>query len=375
MIKVIHYVPTVDPSDGGPSVSVPALCRALGDENVDVSLLFGQGDVFLPKASSAPDFQPSAKPLPILWRAMMLARRLAHLLATDRPKALHVHGVWHPLGAVACMVARFRKTPYVVTPRGMLEPWALNYKSGKKKIAWRLYQRWILEQASFLVATSEMEASSIRALLPDVEVRVIPNGVDVPVVPEGVPYGSKTPRTALFLSRLDPKKGADILIDAWCTVAPDKWRLVIAGPGDPEYVASLKEKVARKGDDARITLLGPVYGDEKESLFAAASLFVLPTHSENFGNVIAEALARSIPVVTTKGAPWAIIASEKCGWWIETGVEPLIECLSAAVQETSEALSERGRRGRVLMQEKFSWPAAAQAHAVLYGVLPVVVSR
>jgi glycosyltransferase involved in cell wall biosynthesis len=187
---------------------------------------------------------------------------------------------------------------------------------------------------------------------------------------EGNQYNTKGGdelRTLLYFGRLTPKKGIDILLQAWGAVHKlfPNWRLLIAGTDDRGYKDRM-ENLAKKLNLQRVQFAGPAYGDDKFKVYRNAELFVLPTHNENFGMTVAEALAHELPVIVTKGAPWSGIESHGCGWWIDIGVEPLVKTLKQALSETSKQLFIRGERGRRWMEEEFSWEAVGRKMYLTY---------
>lgn len=204
-----------------------------------------------------------------------------------------------------------------------------------------------------MVATAQQELSSIRQLNLTVPIAVVPNGVDIP--DESVDVKSGTIRKFLFLSRLHPVKGLPDLVMAWAKVRQPGWTIVIAGPDENGHRAEMEVLIDKLGLKADFEFTGLVLGEKKEALFVQADVFVLPTYSENFGLVIAEALARKIPVITTTGAPWQDLESSRCGWWVKPGVEGVSNGLVAAMNSTPVVLCEMGQRGRQLVLEKYSW--------------------
>ena len=193
----------------------------------------------------------------------------------------------------------------------------------------------------------------------------MPNGIDLPdLVPRTVP---EEQRTLLFLSRVHPKKGIELLLCAWAELEArfPEWRLRIVGPGGADYIASLKAQAMSNGS-SRVAFEGPLYGDAKAVAYRNADLFVLPTHSENFGMVVAEALAQECPAIVSQGAPWSGLESERCGWWIRNDVESLHGALSEAMVQPRQALQVMGVRGRQLMQIDFDWSLLGQQMASAY---------
>jgi glycosyltransferase involved in cell wall biosynthesis len=260
-----------------------------------------------------------------------------------------------------------RRAKLVTSPHGTLSAWALSRSRHAKRVLWPI-QRRVLERADLIHATSEIEYDEIRALGFKAAVAIIPNGIDLPDLPVSQPTASQ--RTLLFLSRIHPIKGTDRLLHAWRQlqhVHPD-WRLRVVGRGEPSHEHALR-KLAHSLQLERVDFSGPLYGAEKSKAYFEAAVFVLPTHSENFGMVVAEALAHGCPVVVSKGAPWAGVREERCGWWVEPDIDTLTETLSAALSETPQALSAMGVRGRTWMQRDFSWSSVGEMMAAAYGLV------
>jgi glycosyltransferase involved in cell wall biosynthesis len=257
----------------------------------------------------------------------------------------------------------------VVSPRGALSPWAMTHGSRLKRVMWPLLQRPSLRAAACFHATADAELHQIRELGFTQPVAVIPNGVDIP---GSEPRKPDDFRTLLFLGRIHPKKGVDTLLHAWHAVMgrfPD-WRLKIVGSdavyGDASgYLTAMKTLSARLGLE-RVSFEGPHYGAAKWDAYGAAELFVLPSHSENFGMTVAESLAAGTPVVVTKGAPWAEIETHGCGWWIDGGAASLAAALDVALREPREALSARGAAGRAWVARTYSWTTVAANMRLVY---------
>jgi len=291
-------------------------------------------------------------------RAVLMSRGLvrAHeeqLLRDGAPDVLHIHGLWSPfLDAFARSAIRHR-IPYIVAPHGMLEPWSLSTHAWRKRLALAGYQGRILAQATAIHATSETEAAHIRRL-PGVRapIFVIPNAVEPPDSADETPAAS-APRVLLFLSRIHPKKGLELLLPAWNRVRPGGWTLRIAGTGDPAYVQQLQRFCSAEGIPA-VEFVGHVDGAAREAQFRAASAFVLPTYSENFGNVVAEAMVRALPVLTTTGTPWSVVAERSLGWYFEPSVEALSDVLRALQATPPAELRAMGERARAYARATLS---------------------
>ena len=227
-----------------------------------------------------------------------------------------------------------------------------------------MLQKRVVESAACLHATAEQEYRDIRSAGFRQPVCVIPNGVDIP---EQSPShfidenrNNESVKEILFLGRLHPVKGIDILISAWSKVAAHRtgWQLRIVGPGTEDYVQKLRNQVARESIP-NCTIEGPLYGQDKQKAYQRAQLYVLPTHSENFGMTVAESLANGTPVITTTNAPWAELNARNCGWSIELSEHQLTETLLEATSFGENELNEMGVRGRKFMKEKYSWESVA----------------
>jgi glycosyltransferase involved in cell wall biosynthesis len=248
----------------------------------------------------------------------------------------------------------------------MLEPWARRRARVKKWIAWQLFESANLGAARAFHATSAEEAESIRACGVRAPIAVIPNGVaaQAPVADAPPVRG----RYVLFMSRLHPKKGLEMLLDAWSAVRgahPDV-RLVISGPDLIDYRPTLERKARTLALGESTLFHDPLHGEAKSSALAKAEVFVLPSFSENFGIVVAEALSHGTPVITTRATPWASLEENRCGWWIDPTVDALTSALSTALALSPDERRAYGDRGRALVRDSCSWDAIAADTAAFY---------
>lgn len=297
-------------------------------------------------------------------------------LASTKLDLIHNHGLWMFPNLYARQAAISNNIPLVISPEGMLEAWSLKNSRYKKWLAWWLYERKNLSSATVFHATSAEEVLSIRKLGYEQPIALIPNGVDIPDL-DKLPQKKilvdlfpelKGKKWLLFLSRIHPKKGLDDLLYVWKELAenfPD-WHLIIAGSDLINYQIKLEEITIKLQLESRVTFTGMLSGNIKASALSNADLFVLPTHSENFGIAVAESLAYRVPVITTKGAPWQDLLEYKCGWWIEDNQRDLAITLTEAMQLEDRQRQEMGFRGRLMVENKYSWHSVAGEMAELY---------
>lgn len=277
---------------------------------------------------------------------------------------LHCHSMWRMPAVYPGMIARKHGVPLVVAPRGTLGSAAFQGGSSVKRLFWPLLQRPAIRAATAFHATAESEAEEIRSFGFTQPIAVIPNGVDIPKI---VPEMSKVPCTAIYLGRIHPKKGIDILLNAWQSVErqrPD-WRLRIVGPDDGGHLPALRS-LARELGLQRVAFDGPLGGAAKVRAYAQASLFVMPTRNENFGLTVAEALSAGTPAIVSRGAPWSGIVEANCGWWVEPSPERIAEALLDATARGNEPLRQMGLRGRAWVSREFSWWSVAGRMTRLY---------
>ena len=357
-MNAVHVTASLSRLAGGLFVSVPHLMRSIeAAGQVRLQVLGMQDTKTVEDLGAWIPLQVRAYPLTGPERFGYAPGMLGDLLSSNAD-LVHLHGLWkYPSVAVLRWARRTRK-PFIVSPHGMLEPWSLQQSRVFKKLASALYQRSCLREATCIRATSDMEATSIRLAGYRNRIALVPNGVEMPESPVAQPPQQQNQRRrALFLSRIHPKKGLLNLVHAWRAIDPPGWELVIAGPDEGGHLAEVKALVSAQGLAEKVVFCGEVLGEAKTKLYCGADLFVLPSFSENFGLVIAEALSCKLPVITTRATPWQELEERHCGWWIETGIDPLICSLREALGLQSGALREMGIRGRELVQERYDWKA------------------
>ncbi len=356
-MRILLNTPSLNPIYGGPARSVPQLAFALAELGHTIGLWSPvRGPEDLPDCSRPADIR-------------RLAGSFSDAIDTfGQPDVVHDNGLWLPYHHQLARECAHRNISTVVSPRGMLEPWALRHKRWKKCVAWYLYQRRDLHAARLLHATSDGELAQLRCLGLKQPAVILPNGVALPTENLRSEIGGRKSeiRTALFLSRLHPKKGLELLVEAWAQVRPLGWKMRVVGPDEGGYRQKIIEAVNRSQLtefwDFEEMAEGPVKWDR----LVKAELFVLPSYSENFGIVVAEALAAGIPVITTTATPWGALNKHNCGWWVEPTVNGITTALRQATNLSRDQLADMGKRGSAWARNEFRWPSIARSMVEAY---------
>jgi glycosyltransferase involved in cell wall biosynthesis len=364
-MRAMHVVPRIADEGSGPSYSVPRLCEALAAAGVEITL-----HVLSPLGQHEPStYEIRDHPASKLFPRLGFSRSMRHALTDGASNAqiLHNHSLWMMPNVYPGFVVTHTDCRLVTSPRGVFDPWARSRSKWKKDLFW-LVQRRTVERTDCFHATSLRELESIRAAGFRTPTALIPNGIDLP--PASVLHGSESPRRLLFLGRVHPVKGLDLLLRAWSRIAErhEDWELHVVGPGEMQHRDETKA-LARELGARRVLFRGAAYGADKWREFAAASVFILPTRTENFGMAVAEALASGLPVIVTQGAPWQRIDDEGCGWWVQTTSDALAATLDSVMSMDQAALAAMGARGRAWMRRDFSWERIGQMTAATYSWL------
>lgn len=359
-LKIIQIVSSIEAEAAGPAYSVPRMARALTEVGHDCQLMSlgtpGHCETMGVSHTRFTRQVVGLGPLCKLGVSSDMKRALADLVGVA--DIFHTNGLWMMPNCYPSSVALPGRTEVVLSPRGMLSGSALQYSASAKRVFWTLWQQRALRRVGLFHATSEMEFEDIRRAGWQQPVAIVPNGIDLPEL-EDIPVRRPSDqRTILFLGRLHPIKRLETLIEAWSGLeaAFPNWRLVIRGPGDPDYAAKLRDHAA-SFDMSRCEFGDALYGAEKLRAFQEASLHVLPSASENFAMTVAESLACSTPVIASRGTPWRGLPENRCGWWVEHGAGPLAVALREAMSLPPAELDRMGANGRAWVLRDFSWDA------------------
>lgn len=360
-MKVLHYIPSLAASAGGVASYLSVLCEELGK---------------LVELHVATSYESK--------REVKICNAIVHRISSDltcyssskallkelRPDVVHINGCWQPQLAFFQWAARSLKIPVVLSPHGMLEPWIVKRHYWTRKWpAIQLYQRGLVKHADYLHATADKEKENLLRLGWNARIAVIPNAVNIVMLPIKDNWSLK--RRIVFMSRLHVKKGIELLLEALSHLKPDLdgYEVIIAGEGELDYVETLKKAAISFGLSEVVKFVGGVYGAEKVCLLQSADFFVLPTYSENFGIVVAEALACGTPVITTHGTPWKVLEENECGWYIPVGVNALKKTLREAISVTEETIERMGRNGRRLVEKQYTDKSVASRFIEKYTFL------
>ena len=345
-MKVLHYIPSLAIKTGGVASYLSVLSEELG-KLVELHIATNyecEQEVKTPNAT--------IHRVPSGVTCYFSAKRL---LSELRPDIVHINGCWLPQLVFFQWAAQSLQIPVVLSTHGMLDPWILKRHYWTKKWpAIHLYQRALVKRADLIHTTSEMEKRNLCFLGWNPRICFIPNAVNIDHL--SIKGSWNLRRRIVYIGRLHVQKGIELLLEALSLLKRDlvDYEVIIAGEGEPDYLQTLKTKSNSLGLNGLVKFAGGVYGEEKVHLLQSADFSVLPTYSECFGIVVAEALACGTPVITTHGTPWKELEDYACGWYIPVGVNALKKTLREAISVTEETIERMGRNGRTLIEERFA---------------------
>lgn len=385
-MRVLQIVPAISLLYGGPSQMVLGLSQALAAQGVEITLLTtdangdaGQGPLDVPlgcavKQDGYQVYYFRCSPFRRYKFSLGLLRWLAQY-ASEYDLA-HLHALFSPVITAAAKVAQAQQLPYILRPLGTLDPADLQKKQQLKRLYGTLLERANLAHAAAVHFTSAQEAKISQRYGVATNDLVIPLGVkEPPEMPElstaRLYWGiDQNKPLLLYMSRIDPKKGLDLLLPALeALVAQGQdFQFVLAGgnPQDPDYVRQIRSKIEASVLAKYTTITGFVQGEMKWALLQDADVFVLPSYYENFGIAVAEALVTGTPVVISDQVHiWREVENAQAGWVVGTQVDSLRQGLSLALQEGSQR-AEKGKNARKLAISNYSWDAIAQQMIAAY---------
>lgn len=276
----------------------------------------------------------------------------------DNVGCVHGHGFYVAGNMIFGREAKNKNIPLIYHVHGMFEPWILNRSKFKKSIVHLLFENSNFKYAKLWRALTEKEAGQIRRVGITAPIVVAANGIDLKPVDRIIePVSQSERKRALFLGRIHPKKGLDILLRAWSAnnAQHKNWELIIAGPDENGYQAVLKKIIRNLGISDSVTFHEPVFGDEKFELIKSCDLFILSSYSEGFSVSILEAMACSLPVLASTACNFPELYIDGGGFSCEPDAESVSASLTAALSSDDRELVDRGRAGRDLVEKKFTW--------------------
>lgn len=370
-MKILHLISSLDARSGGTSEACAGMAAAQAAAGMDIQILStqrtGESDDVVARLAANIGHErirqigPATGPLarhPDLASPVSVAVRNAHVI--------HLHGVWEEIQWLGAQAAVANKIPFVWAPHGMLDPWSLAQSRLKKKTYWWWRWRSLSSQAAAVHAITRSEETLAAPMFPSSQNFIVESlGHDIPRTPASP---SSESREVLFLSRLHSKKNVECLLEA-CTSPRADWNLCIAGSGEDDYRRKLEAQVDLFGLGQRVRFTGDLRGAHKTAAWRGAAVFCLPSHQENFGIVVIEALAAGLPVLLSPAVGVAEDLSEL----------PYVRVIDGGADEWDRAIrsvlddAELRQLARVagpsFVQERFSWDRIGKRWAAHYANL------
>ncbi len=384
-MRILFTIPSIGSVYGGPSKSVCELAQSLGHQGATVDLVTtdanGPTKLDLPLQTwlDRPDYRLQVFPGQVWgdykW-STPLAQWLHHHL--HHYDAVHINAVFSLTSLTFYWYCNRRQVPYIIAPRGTLEPWALAYKAQKKRLYYQLFERPALNRASAIQALASTEADNIAPLGLRSPVVTIPNGIhrqDFATLPDPALFYQQFPHTQgktliLFLGRLDPKKGLDLLAPAFAQVQAQfpNTHLVVAGPDNIGFLPTAQQYFQSAHCDQAVTFTGMLTGDLKRAALAAAHLYVAPSYSEGFSMSVLEAMATGLPCVLTTGCNFPEAAAAQAAHVVATNADDITQALLRCLYDASAAKA-MGDRARQLVLNHYTWDRVAAQLIDVYSAI------
>lgn len=360
-MKVVQFITSIDRKNGGTSTYLELLVKYLG-RLVDLHVISAYCDTPVELSGAIVHYVACAG----MKNLFKLKKQVATLLDEIRPDIVHSNGIWEPQSYIMQRESQKRGIKFLITPHGMMEPWCVHNKAWKKKIALTLYQQKSIREADYLYATTNQERDNMLLWHEKTPIAVIPLGIGVDDIKPKMSWNKQ--KKVLFLSRIHVKKGIEFLLEAIKELKEqtEGYQFVIAGDGEPSYVEGLKQRVADYGLSDRVKFVGGVYGEQKYDLYREADFFVLPTYCENFGYVIAEALAVGTPVVTTQETPWQSLETTHSGYWVPLQQQAITQAVAKMLAKDEDELKVMGQNARKLIETQCNSAIVAERTVELY---------
>jgi glycosyltransferase involved in cell wall biosynthesis len=368
--RVLHVIPSFSTRDGGPTHALAKMCALANAHGfvAHVATTDADGSGHLAVRHAEPLEHLGTRTwffpvhFPLAWRCSSgLARWLKRNVANY--DLVHVHALFSHSTFAACRVAAAARVSYILRPLGQLDSWSVKQHRWKKLPYYIALEREHLVKARAIHVTSESERESVLSLGLKTPIFVVPNAITISGIPREAEEGAAL--RLLFLSRLHPKKGLELLLQAAARLRHRDWQLTIAGDGAAPYLEQLKVLAKELGLSERVAFVGFVDGTAKQKLFANSNVLVLPSYQENFGIAVAEAMGHGLAVIVSDAVALApSIRSRRAGLVVPSGsIEQLCEALGAI---SPSQLRQMGERGRELAREHYGDDAVWEKLHALY---------
>lgn len=374
-MKILHIAPSLSSEWGGPPRVVLGIASALIEKGIDVSIL-----TCAEKGIEKGIVVPGGINLRILdkgrfdrfWTAYSPGAIRVMRKEIENCDLVHIHELWHYLHYLGYKVAKEFRRPYGITVHDQLSPWDLKHKWFRKKFYSILVQKRILRGASFLHAITENEAENVRNYGIDNNTYVIPNGINpedfrTPVISQLDFQEIRNKIVVLFLGRIHPKKGLDLLARSWLEVARDRddIALIIAGPDTQGYLAKIREILKSRNVMDKVVFLGMVEKDKKNAILKRADIVVIPSYSEVRSLVALEAMISQKPIIISNKCHFPEVSKAEAGIIIEPNVESLVNALNKLLVNP-KMRKKMGKNGEKLVLERYTWDKISEKIIEMY---------
>lgn len=381
-MKILIVTPYLGAVYGGTSKAITELIQELGQSNIQLDLITTNAngikklDVPLQEWISEKNCRVQYFPC---WHRndLVISLSLVKWLfqhVTDY-QVVHTHTIFSPMISIVHWICKSHNVSYLMTPHGMLEQWALSYKAWKKRVYLHLFEKSALQNASAIQALALPEANSIKKLIINQSTIVIPNGIHrhhfEPLTPPDTFYqhfpGMRNKILILFLGRIDPKKGLDILASSYAKVCTHflNTHLILAGPDSIGFLPTVQQYFEQAGCLDSVTFAGMFTGQLKYAALSAASVFVCPSYSEGFSMSVLEGMASGLPCVITTECNFPEAAEAEVAHVVSTNSDVIADALIQCLREPQQA-KDMGIRARQFILENYTWKQSAQKLLQVY---------
>jgi glycosyltransferase involved in cell wall biosynthesis len=352
-IAVLHIIPNGDLPSGGLAYASIRLAHEQARAGMDVSVL----EVNPHRRTRAPWWCDNVKYLDFdEGRGAFKRFENLRFFLSKRNPVVHFHGVWYPQYLPCFLLVLYTKTQFIVSPHGSFEHGALKQKFLKKFLARKLYLNRILSKSAAFWACSEKESASLSREFPKVQVDIVSIGIDMPdMTVSGNRVQIDQRKIMLVISRLNPGKGLLNLVNAWNLIQDESWRIIIAGPDENNYQQKIEHEIARLNLTRFFSFPGYVDSQQRDALYRSAAIFVLPSLSENFGIVVAEAMSYGLPVLTTNETPWSYVRIERGCLCVDTDPNSISKGLRSLINLTDDEKDAASNAAQLFIRENFTW--------------------